>query len=96
MSNQLPLLAVGHELLFGMGRVAECTGKPSLSHPLAKVISERYNAYPELVAALRELHAIDERKLTSSERRVYRIGNSAIQQRVERNRAMLAKLGEGA
>ena len=58
------------------------------------------NAYPrllaeraELVAALRELHAIDERKLTASEKRTYKIGHSAIHGRVERNRALLRKLG---
>ena len=47
----------------------------------------------ELEAALRELHAIDERKLAASEKRTYKIGHSAIQGRVERNRALLRKLG---
>ena len=47
----------------------------------------------ELVAVLRDLHAIDERKLAASEKRTYKIGHSAIQGRVERNRALLRKLG---
>ena len=46
----------------------------------------------ELVEALAELHAIDERKLSASKRRTYRIGYCTIQARVERNRALLARI----
>ena len=52
------------------------------------------NAYPELVAALRELHAIDERKLIAVRKRPYAIGAGAVDERVRRNRALLARLGE--
>ena len=48
-----------------------------------------------LVNALTELHAIDERKLSASERRTYRIGHCTIQERVERNRALLARSEKG-
>ena len=58
--------------------------------------ARRANAYPELVAALRELHAIDERKLVAIRKRPYAIGAGAVDDRVRRNRALLAKLGEAA
>ena len=45
----------------------------------------------KLIEALRELHGIDERKLKASERK---FGHSVIQERVERNRALLRELGE--
>lgn len=46
----------------------------------------------ELIAALRDHQAIDERKLKATERRPYAIGVSTIRERVERNRALLARL----
>lgn len=55
---------------------------------------ERLAAYQKLVEALRELHAIDERKLAASTKRVYKIGHSVIEKRVLRNRALLRDLGE--
>ena len=46
----------------------------------------------ELVRALGELHAIDERKLKSIEKRPYAIGIETVRNRVMRNRAILAKV----
>ncbi len=73
--------------------IGDC-GSGSGAHQNAAYIVAACNAFPQLVAALRELHEIDERKLAASERRVYKIGHSVIQERVERNRALLRSLGE--
>ena len=80
--------------------VMACENGAKIHHSHVFAVDEMANAYPrllaeraELVAVLRDLHAIDERKLAASEKRTYKIGHSAIQGRVERNRAILRKLG---
>ena len=48
----------------------------------------------KLVAALRELHELDEQRFKRAVQRPYGIGNTVIRARIERNRALLIELGE--
>jgi len=75
-----------------LDRIRELHALPHLDVAQRLEHCERDRA--QLVDALRELHAIDERKLAATEKRPYAIGVSVIRGRVELNRALLRSLGE--
>lgn len=95
-------IAQSHEAVELLGQDGDCVNsaaKDSYGDDYKRVVKDMHyerhaaNAYPKLVDALRELHAIDERKLKATEKRPYAIGVSVIRERVERNRKLLRVLG---